>query len=294
MAIIHLILALLQDPSVPTMATTTDRACPFVVVTISAGPIDSFDKPHNIGKMATFRTCPDGKSATYPAKDVDWAATERANTPRVVVAPTPDASRSQLSSMAADMKTQNVESLEARQKDWGQLRTKSGKTYAITSDSYFKEISVAKHLTASQLVANFGECPDGQALIYGSVRNASRLKLSGLRGAVQILAVYRDIDLTQKMEILAEQIQSFDPAELMPGDSAELRVRMPCKSIWRGYLNKNNRYQDPQYFLSQGVQMALRDVGGKAEPLASPATAPYAVETPAAHPAPTPAPRRSP
>ena len=289
------LLALLQNPDVPTMATPTDRACPFVVITLSGGPIDSFDKPRNTGKMASFRACPGGKTVTYPAKDVDWAATEKANAPRVVAAPTPNPER-EVSGLASGMKTQTVEEMEKRHKEFGQLRTKTGKVVAIDSDYYFAGDSVAQHLRASRLVANTTGCPDGQMLIFGSVTNVSRLKLRNLRGAMQILAVYRDIDLNQKSEVLAEQIQSLEPADLMPGEGADLMVQIPCKTIWRGLLTKQTRYQDPHYFLSQGLVYTLRDIGGKAETLASPDTEPFPMGTPrpkeVSRTAPTPTPGR--
>lgn len=291
-----LLLALLQNPDVPTMATPTDRACPFVVITISGGPIDSFDKPHTTGKMASFRVCPAGRTVTYPAKDVDWAATEKANAPRVVAAPTPNPER-EVSGLASGMKTQTGEEMEKRQMQFGQLRTKTGKAMSINSDYYFAENSVAQHLRASQLVATTDACPDGQMLIYGSVTNTSRMKLRDLRGAMQIVVVYRDRDLTQKTEVLVEQIQSLEPAELMPGDGADIMVHIPCKTVWRGLLSKQTRYQDPQYLLTQGMVYTLRDVAGKAEPLASPETDPFPIGTPkpkeVSRTAPTPTPGRA-
>lgn len=143
------------------------------------------------------------------------------------------------------------------------MRKADGKALSLDSDApFFGADSVAKHLKATRLASNLSGCPDQRALVYGSVRNVSRLKLRGLKAHVLV----GDLSTGQKNE----QIQTMEPENILPGEEAEIHLYISCS--WAGTPGRNGRY----VFL-------LDDVSGKAEELAKPdGTNPFADKPPAA------------
>src|SRR5512144_347287 len=66
-----------------------EKPCPFVVVTLAGERVGSLDRPKHDGKPVKFRLCTNQTLTALPTGDVDWPATEKANTPEAVAAAAP-------------------------------------------------------------------------------------------------------------------------------------------------------------------------------------------------------------
>jgi hypothetical protein len=234
--------------------------CPYTVITKSGDRVYSMDPVRNSGRRVTFRLCPTRTLLAYSAAEIDWPATEKANaspkmtsTPRQGdTTPTPSLSR-----LAAGRELRDVDQMMALQKEQGKMKTAGGKTFDIDPRGpLFGKDSVAEHLAIVDLFADISDCPNASARVYAEVANRSRLKLRGIKAAV-LIGNTRTGDKT-------ERIESMDPADILPKETSRLQMFVSCDLLAAksGYGSPIRRRDD--------VVVVLRDVSGRAEPLARP------------------------
>ena len=238
---------------------STDRPCPFVVVTTAGEAVGSLDRPNHDGKPVKFRYCTNGTLTVLPARDLDWAATEKANsqrtpTPAPVLAPTPTPQI--LSGIAKAMSVRDAEGLVKQNEGSGKLRTASGKEIAVEGRNFFGEDSVAGFLELGTFLADTSTCPVSRAVAYGVVRNISRKKLRNLRAYVMIGSLRTGQN--------TGQIQTMDPSNLMPGEEAKIFLYLSCDFATRGGYS---------YRGDNSIVVIIPDISGKAEELEKPSDA---------------------
>lgn len=234
------------------LAAENAAAAPrYILVTRSGQRIEATAKPKTSGKNVTFFLTDGNVLTSLAAAEIDWDATEKLNAaPQAPAAPTPaPTAKPRLADLTAGLHVDS-DKAEARQKAEGTM-TKKGddKVVSVTDGPFFGADSVAKYLEATRLASNLNGCPGQRALVYGSVRNISKLKLRNLKARVLIGDPY-----TGKKN---EQIQTMDPENILPGEEAEIHLYISCG--WVSHPEASGVYV---FFLS--------DVSGKAEELAKP------------------------
>jgi hypothetical protein len=254
--------------------------CPFVLVTAAGERVGSLDRPNHDGKPVKFRVCPHGTLTMFPERDVDWPATEKANTSGPTTTPTPSLSltptRASLQGYAKQTSLRDGEAA-VKQNQTLSGKMKIGDRIISLDDSapFFGDQSVARYLRLSTFLADTSGCPRTRARAYGSVKNVSRMNLRGLKALV-LIGSLRSGDYNG-------QVQTMDPSDLVPGEEAEIFLWLSCD--WALRAAGANRVR------SDNVLVVLADVAGHADEVAHPdGSSPF--ETPA--PAKPTAPARTP
>jgi hypothetical protein len=221
--------------------------------------VGSLDRPNRDGKPVKFRLCANGTLTLLPAQDIDWAATEKANskptpTPATLLAPTP--TPQVLSGIAKTMLVRDAEGIVKQNEGSGKLRTASGKEIAVEGRNFFGNGSVASFLELGAFLADTSTCPVSRAVAYGVVKNISRKKLRDLRAYVVIGSLRTGQN--------NGQIQTMDPSNLMPGEEAKIFLYLSCDFATRGGYS---------YRGDNSIIVILPDISGKAEDLEKPSDA---------------------
>lgn len=247
-----------------------EGACPYVLVTAAGERIGTLDLPKRDGKPVKFRMCLNRTLALLPSADVDWGATEKANAtgpaptavPKSPLAPTP--TPQVLSGIANKIQVRDAEGLVKQNEGSGKLITASGKEIEVEGRNFFGKESVAQYLALGTFLADTSTCPASRAVAYGVVRNISQMKLRDLRAYVVIGS--------QRTGQNNGQIQTMDPSNLMPGETAKIFLYLSCDFAGRGgYTSSRN-----------DLVVLLPDVSGRTESLEKPGTTPLfdAAESP--------------
>ncbi len=243
--------------------------CPFVLVTTAGERVGTQDRPKNDGKPVKFHACPQGTLTMFAARDVDWPATETANSEGPKATPTPNVpqapTRASLQGYAKQTSLRDAEAaVKQNQTLSGKMKIGDREISLDDSAPFFGDQSVARYLRLSTFLADTSGCPGTRARAYGSVKNISRMNLRGLKALV-LIGSLRSGDYNG-------QVQTMDPSDLVPGEEAEIFLWLSCdwalraKSAYRG--GRDN------------VLVVLGDVAGHADEVARPdGSSPF--ETPA-------------
>lgn len=256
---------------------TAEKACPHFVVTSAGERVGSLDKPNHDGRPVKFRLCANGTLTVLATRDVDWAATDAANARAASTAPAAPAqtpTRASLSGLAKRTTLRDADAaVKQNQTLSGKLRV-GGREIALDETApFFGKESVARYLSLSAFTADTSGCPAQRARAYGTVKNVSRMKLRGLKALV-LIGSLRSGDHNG-------QVQTMDPADLVPGEESEIFLWLSCD--WAG---QGSTFRTP----NDAVLVLIADVGGRTEEVARPdGSNPF--ETPA--PAKTAAPVRA-
>jgi hypothetical protein len=247
-----------------------EKACPYVLVTRSGERIGSMDRPNHDGKPVKFRLCANTTLTLYPAGDVDWDETARANS--VGAQPTPSASdaagpgltptKATVSGYAKSTPLLDAESAVRKNQYAGKMKVGDREYVMDGSTGFFGQDSVTRYLAIGKFVADTAGCPQSLAQAYGIVRNVSTLRLRSLRALVVVGS--------GRAGEVDGQVQSMSPSELMPGEQAEITLWLPCE-----FASRSSN-------AAETFAVLLSDVAGRTESFEKPA------------PAVTPTPRRSP
>jgi hypothetical protein len=238
---------------------TVQRDCPFTVVTLAGDRVGSLDPPNHDGKPVRFRLCGSKTLTLLPAADVDWAATDRANsgdapTPTPVPVPTVP-SRPSLRKLAKDITLRDPdEAVQRNQSLSGKMKVGGREVAFDRSAPFFGSDSVARYLQLSSFHADVSGCPAQRARAYGSVKNISKVKLRGLKALVVIGSL--------KSGDANGQVQTMDPSDLVPGEEAEILLWLSCD--WAGKAAARSPYE------GETVLVVLGDVAGRTEEVARP------------------------
>jgi len=233
-------------------------ACPYVVVTTAGERVGSLDRPSHDGKPLKFRLCPNGTLTVFPARDVDWSATEAANAAGPAAAATPGLApvptKQTLSGIAKQMSLRDMDAAVKQNQLSGKIKVGGREISLDDTAPFFGKESVAQYLRLSTFVADTSGCPGTRARAYGSVKNISRFKLRNLRALVVIGSL--------KTGDMNGQVQTMDPADLVPGEEAEIYLSLSCD--WAGrssgtYLGRND-----------SLVALLPDVAGRVEEVEKP------------------------
>jgi len=255
----------------PSAAGADARRCPHAVVTKTGEKILTLDAVRASGPRVTFRLCSSGTLTAFAAADIDWEATEKADA-AMVAAPTPGSStgptpKPSLSTIAKEKKLRSEEELMRLQEDRGTMKVGASKSFAIDNDApFFGKESVAEHLSIESLGAFVADCPYDRARVHAEIMNRSRLKIRNLRAAVLIGNI--------RTGAKNEQIQTTDPENILPGERASIDLYLSCDSLAHGPRGSRQ-------WSSNDIIVLLRDVAGRAEPLARPdPSKPFTFPTP--------------
>lgn len=245
------------------------KACPFFVVTTAGERVGALDRPNHDGKPVKFRLCANGTLTMFPARDVNWAATEEANASGPAPAPpsglAPAPTKASLSGFAKQTSLRDADAAVKRNQTLsGKMKIGGREVSLDDSEPFFGKESVAQYLQLSAFHADAAGCPAQRARAYGSVKNVSRLKLRGLRALVLIGSL--------KSGDYNGQVQSMDPSDLVPGEESEIFLWLSCD--WAGKSSAFRTRND-------AVLVLIADVAGRTEEVARPdGSNPF--ETPAA------------
>jgi hypothetical protein len=235
------------------------RPCPYVLVTTAGERFGTLDLPKHDGKPVKFRLCTNATLTVYPAADVDWVATEKANasgpapTPASgIVKPTP---RQSLSGFAKQTSLRDADAAVKQNEASGKLKTAGGKEIDLEGRNFFGKESVAAYLELGTFLADTSTCPTSRAVAYGVVKNISRVKLRDLKAYVVIGSLHTGQH--------NGQVQTMDPSNLMPGEKAKIFLYLSCDFI-QGRAGSSSGGAD------ESTVVLLPDVGGKPEALERP------------------------
>lgn len=236
------------------------RPCPYVLVTTTGERLGTLDLPKHDGKPVKFRLCANTTLTVYPAADVDWAATEKANaagpapSPASGLAkPTP---RQSLSGFAKQTSLRDADAAVQQNAAGGKLKTANGKEIDVGGRNFFGKESVAGYLTLGSFLADTSTCPTSRAVAYGVVKNISRLKLRDLKAYVVIGSL--------RTGQHNGQIQTMDPSYMMPGEESKIFLYLSCDFAGQGHDSANG---------DSSIVVLIPDISGKAEDLEKPGVA---------------------
>lgn len=259
-----------------------EKPCPYTVVTTAGERVGSLDPPKRDGKPVKFRDCRNQALTLFPAAEVDWPATEAANSSGPAKTPTAGPAylptKPSLSGLAKAKSLDAEAAVRQNQTLSGKMKIGGREISLDESTPFFGSDSVARYVELSAFLADATGCPASRARAYGSVKNISRFKLRNLRALV-VIGSLRSGDANG-------QVQSMDPSDLVPGEESEIFLWLSCdwagRSMGYGYKTQKDY-----------VLVAIADVAGKTEEVAKPdGTSPFEKPEPtkAAAPAKTPTP----